>query len=596
MDLSFPRKGQPPTIEDHCRHRLLLAVVGQRSRCVQILFALSHLRLTVFASPVLQSPTTSPTFSTRSASRPRPSRPCTTVSSRSSTWSSPSPPPCSATRSVEGRSSSGPIRACSSRSSSGPSVPPSTTRTPRTRLLDVPSSASSSSSSESHVVWTSSSQSETDASRPFSPASLTTSPTARLSCPTQLKSLRQKFDPRCSRSSTLSSRPPSSSTVSAPFESGYARSLLTLSRIPSSEYVNPIALDAINWKYYLVFVIFLAFELVYIYFFLVETKVNLPQFPFQLPNRCGLNSVILPFSFRTELSRRLLPYSTERTPSQRSPATRSLTRPTAVLLLPTRPKSPRRAALRSSTSSTRRFERPHHPTLCPLHPVFCPKVVSSVPPLVYYGLYSSRFTCPILVERPLSFLVVPLTTMHALANTSSLRLPVTLAASLGQTSRDIRTTKDHADVALARLGSLWERKGKKGQLVGRQKRVIWRRETHGPKRPKKPPCSSVPRPASPPIALPTPSPALFSLSSTATPLPVCLVKMKTDNAAHFFFQYPLYRQSHASHPAPLALSLLDVYACPLACSLPSLRGLRQNVCQTNVSSLDRLAVRPSRTR
>jgi hypothetical protein len=36
--------------------------------------------------------------------------------------------------------------------------------------------------------------------------------------------------------------------------------------------VNPIALDALGWKYYIVYCCWLAFELVYVYFFIVETK------------------------------------------------------------------------------------------------------------------------------------------------------------------------------------------------------------------------------------------------------------------------------------------------------------------------------------
>jgi len=39
-----------------------------------------------------------------------------------------------------------------------------------------------------------------------------------------------------------------------------------------NQYVNPIALDRLGWKYYLVYVAWLMFEVVYIYFFLVETK------------------------------------------------------------------------------------------------------------------------------------------------------------------------------------------------------------------------------------------------------------------------------------------------------------------------------------
>ncbi|KAJ3056329.1 hypothetical protein HK097_007307 [Rhizophlyctis rosea] len=39
-----------------------------------------------------------------------------------------------------------------------------------------------------------------------------------------------------------------------------------------NQYVNPLALEAISWKYYLVFAIWLAVELVFAYFFIVETK------------------------------------------------------------------------------------------------------------------------------------------------------------------------------------------------------------------------------------------------------------------------------------------------------------------------------------
>jgi len=39
-----------------------------------------------------------------------------------------------------------------------------------------------------------------------------------------------------------------------------------------NQYVNPIALLAIEWKYYIFYCAFLAFELVYLYFFMIETK------------------------------------------------------------------------------------------------------------------------------------------------------------------------------------------------------------------------------------------------------------------------------------------------------------------------------------
>jgi len=39
-----------------------------------------------------------------------------------------------------------------------------------------------------------------------------------------------------------------------------------------NQYINPILLDKIGWKYYLVYVCWLVFELVFVYFFIIETK------------------------------------------------------------------------------------------------------------------------------------------------------------------------------------------------------------------------------------------------------------------------------------------------------------------------------------
>lgn len=39
-----------------------------------------------------------------------------------------------------------------------------------------------------------------------------------------------------------------------------------------NQYVNPIALDALAWKYYIVYCCWLAFEFVFCYVFIVETK------------------------------------------------------------------------------------------------------------------------------------------------------------------------------------------------------------------------------------------------------------------------------------------------------------------------------------
>lgn len=39
-----------------------------------------------------------------------------------------------------------------------------------------------------------------------------------------------------------------------------------------NQYVNPIALSAIGWKYYIVYVCWIAFELVIVWKFFIETK------------------------------------------------------------------------------------------------------------------------------------------------------------------------------------------------------------------------------------------------------------------------------------------------------------------------------------
>ncbi|KAI0055785.1 hexose transporter [Artomyces pyxidatus] len=54
---------------------------------------------------------------------------------------------------------------------------------------------------------------------------------------------------------------------------GFTLFNLTIScAIIFNQYVNPIALEAISWKYYIVYCCWIAFELVYCYLFVVETK------------------------------------------------------------------------------------------------------------------------------------------------------------------------------------------------------------------------------------------------------------------------------------------------------------------------------------
>lgn len=40
----------------------------------------------------------------------------------------------------------------------------------------------------------------------------------------------------------------------------------------SNQYVNPIAMDNIGWKYYIVYDVWIAVELVVVYFFYIETR------------------------------------------------------------------------------------------------------------------------------------------------------------------------------------------------------------------------------------------------------------------------------------------------------------------------------------
>ena len=39
-----------------------------------------------------------------------------------------------------------------------------------------------------------------------------------------------------------------------------------------NQYANPIALGALKWKYYIVYTVWIAFEVVYMYFTIIETK------------------------------------------------------------------------------------------------------------------------------------------------------------------------------------------------------------------------------------------------------------------------------------------------------------------------------------
>ncbi|KAJ6506908.1 hexose transporter [Mycena sanguinolenta] len=54
---------------------------------------------------------------------------------------------------------------------------------------------------------------------------------------------------------------------------GFNISNLTISlAIVFNQYINPIALDAIGWKYYIVYCVWLVFESIFLYFYVIETK------------------------------------------------------------------------------------------------------------------------------------------------------------------------------------------------------------------------------------------------------------------------------------------------------------------------------------
>lgn len=52
-----------------------------------------------------------------------------------------------------------------------------------------------------------------------------------------------------------------------------------------NQYVNPIALDALDWKYYIFYCVWLAVELAVVYFFYVETRNTPRKFLSPSPSR-----------------------------------------------------------------------------------------------------------------------------------------------------------------------------------------------------------------------------------------------------------------------------------------------------------------------
>ena len=48
--------------------------------------------------------------------------------------------------------------------------------------------------------------------------------------------------------------------------------LCTMVAVFFNQYINPIAMEGIGWRYYICYCIFLGFELWFIYFFVVETR------------------------------------------------------------------------------------------------------------------------------------------------------------------------------------------------------------------------------------------------------------------------------------------------------------------------------------
>lgn len=50
------------------------------------------------------------------------------------------------------------------------------------------------------------------------------------------------------------------------------QNITIMATVAFNQFVNPWALEAISWKYYIVYCGWLVFELVFVLFFIVETK------------------------------------------------------------------------------------------------------------------------------------------------------------------------------------------------------------------------------------------------------------------------------------------------------------------------------------
>lgn len=51
-----------------------------------------------------------------------------------------------------------------------------------------------------------------------------------------------------------------------------AGGFVTMAAVFFNQFINPVAMKAIHWKYYIVYCVFLGFEVYFLYFFVVETR------------------------------------------------------------------------------------------------------------------------------------------------------------------------------------------------------------------------------------------------------------------------------------------------------------------------------------
>lgn len=122
-----------------------------------------------------------------------------------------------------------------------------------------------------------------------------------------------------------------------------------------NQYVNPVALQKMGWKYYIVYLAWLAFELVFMYFFCVESEspssTPFTSSPFPFEHLTDAPPLFIPFQPRTGRSKRPRRCSMETTLSSRCDRPDSRARPGWSMLLDLQRLMPRRRTARSGLST-----------------------------------------------------------------------------------------------------------------------------------------------------------------------------------------------------------------------------------------------------